>query len=298
MGDGVRSARSTSGRDAFRGLKTPLLLVLPLALLTVAAKDSPPVSNDSDPELKTILDRAAEYCDRLDHAVMNFVCRERIEEWFRPGAGLRFHRMQQRVFLGERVDHDYLYDYQLVRDRRGEIAETRTLLKEDGKKAQVPDAPLKTRTFWHTKIVMGPSGILGRQAQADHDYKIVARERLRGEEVLVVEAEPRPGARLQHLFGTIWIRAKDAGILKIEWNPSSIDNYQKVEETAKFLGLDPYLLIMSEYGVEQNGIRFPSRYRLKEIYRRGKSGAAYQISQIDVFYDGYRFFTVETEVKY
>lgn len=82
---------------------------------------------------------------------------------------------------------------------------------------------------------------------------------------MVVEAVPKPGIRLQHLFGTIWLRKKDAGILKIEWNPASINNYQGVEETAKRLHVTPSLLVISEYAYEKNGIRFPSRYTLKEI---------------------------------
>jgi hypothetical protein len=249
-------------------------------------------------DLQSMLARAAEYCDKLNRSVLNFVCRERIEEWFRVSAQPAITpRGMRTIFVGGREAHQYVYDYQLIRDREGVIKETRILLKEDKKDICLPDSPLKTHAFSHSKVVMGPVGILSRESQVDHEYKVVREEKIRGEEALVVEAVPRPGVHFQHLFGTIWLRKKDAGILKIEWNPASIGNYHIVEETGKFLGMTPNLVVTSEYAVEKNGIRFPNRYIVKEVYRRGTSGRRFQVSEIDAVYDQYKFFTVETEVE-
>jgi hypothetical protein len=239
--------------------------------------------------LDSLLARAAEYCDKLDRSVLDFVCRERIEEWVRHDI-----RRMGLALVGPRDKHHYLYDYQLIRDREGLFEENRTLLEEDGKEVRIPGSPLKTSSFSHAKVVMGPLGLLRREIQAEHEYKIVKEEKVRGEEALVIEAIPKPGARLQELFGTIWLRKKDAGILKIEWNPASIGHYQIVEETARRLDMTPDLLIISEYAFEKNGVRFPSRYTVKEIYRT--SVRRLQLSEVDVIYDEYKFFTVETAV--
>ena len=298
----VRSARSRSRPSPSHVLWTIAGAAL-FSLLSMGAPEDPVrrqavvPATTAGSSLEMALARAADYCDRLDRSVLDFVCRERVEEWFRPSAQPAVYHMRRAIFLGARVDHDYIYDYQLVRGRQGDITESRTLLKEDGKKVSVPDAPLKTHSFTHAKVVMGPLGLLSRKNQADHDYRVVRDERVRGEEALVVEAVPKPGVQFPHLFGRLWLRKSDAGILRIEWNPASIGNYQIVEKTAKFLGLTPDLLIISEYAFEKNGIRFPSRYTVKEIYRRGTSGAKYAISEIDVAYDQYKFFTVETEVE-
>ncbi|MGA2531897.1 MAG: hypothetical protein ABSG19_02555 [Candidatus Aminicenantales bacterium] len=258
-----------------------------------------PGPGSPDPELSSILERAAQYCDKLNRSVLNFVCRERIEEWFRHAAPpASFSYGNRIVFLSSPEKFQYVYDYQLIRERGGSIRETRTLLKENGKDVQVSDAPLKTHSFWHTNVVMGPLGLLSRERQADHDYRILREAKIGGDPVLVIEVVPKPDVRLEDLFGTVWLRKKDAGILKIEWNPSSIRNYKGVEETAKQLGLIPSLLVTSEYAFEQNGIRFPSRYTLRELYRRGKSGARYQRSETDVVYDQYKFFMVETKVEF
>jgi hypothetical protein len=53
----------------------------------------------------------------------------------------------------------------------------------------------------------------------------------------------------------------------------------------------------SEYAFEKNGIRFPSRYIVKGSYL-GKLGRRFQRSETDVTYDRYKFFTVETEVRF
>ncbi len=293
-GDEMRSAV----RASRRGLYGIILLIFvtllpPPALPTDSDRPLGRPNTVSGPipttSLGSMLARAAEYCDKLDRSVLNFVCRERIEEWLRHD----FRRMGL-IFVGARERHEYLYDYQLVRDREGLFEESRVLLKEDGKEVRVPGSPLKTRSFTHAKVVMGPLGLLRRETQAEHDYRIVREEKVRGEEALVIEAVPKPGPVPQQLFGTIWLRKKDAGILKIEWNPASIGHYQIVEETARRLDMTPDLLIISEYAFEKNGVRFPSRYTVKEAYRR--SIRRLQVSEVDVVYDEYKFFTVETAV--
>jgi hypothetical protein len=249
-----------------------------------------PLASAPDPVLAPLLARAAEYCDRLESSVLNFVCREKIEEWTRSSV-----RRMGLAFVGPREKHRYLYDYQLARDREGLCEERRTLLKDDGKEVSVSGAPLKTRSFSHGKVVEGPLGLLRREVQAVHDYSIVGQEKALGEEAAVIEVVPKPGAAAGGLYGKAWLRKSDAGILRIEWTPGSIGNYKTIEEQAERLEMTPACVFISEYAFEKNGVRFPSRFVAKEIYRR-KSGIMAQLAQVDVVYDEYKFFTVETKV--
>jgi hypothetical protein len=292
----MRSAVRTSRRGLY-GIIFVIVVVL-LPFLAISANGAWPFGRQNTVSrtvpavsLPSLLAMAAEYCDKLDRSVLNFVCRERIEEWVRHDI-----RRMGLAFVGPRERHRYLYDYQLLRDREGLFEESRTLLNEDGKEVTIPGSPLKTRSFKHANVVMGPLGLLRREIQADLDYRIVREEKVRDEEALVIEAVPKPGAHLEQLFGTVWLRKTDAGIIKIEWNPASIGHYQIVEETARRLDMTPDLLIISEYAFEKNGVRFPSRYTVKEAYRRGRSGRRIQLSEVDVVYDEYKFFTVETAV--
>ncbi len=261
----------------------------------VKASPGPLASDESD--LPSLLGRAADYCDRLSRTVLNFVCRERIEEWFYVETN-DINEFSRIVFINNRKESwKYAYDYQLVRDRAGLLRESRILLEEQGKKVQVPDAPLKTHVFKYAYVVMGPFGLLSRNHRADFEYKITREEKIGGEPTVVIEAAPKPGVQLDYLFGTIWLRKRDAGILKIQWNPASMENYAGVETIAHKLNMKPNILMTSEYAFENNGIRFPSRYTVKESYL-GKMGRRFQHSETDVAYDRYKFFTVETEVKY
>ncbi|MGD1010776.1 MAG: hypothetical protein ABR951_11590 [Candidatus Aminicenantales bacterium] len=264
-----------------------------------AVEACPEPSAASETDLSSLLGRAADYCDKLSRTVLNFVCRERIEEWYyAPGNDVNEVTGMGMIFISDHVERcRYVYDYQLVRDRAGLIQESRTLLAEQGKKVHVPNAPLKTHIFKHAYVVMGPLGLLSRNHQVDFEYKVVREEKVGGEPAVVIEATPKPGVQLDYLFGTIWLRKRDAGILKIQWNPSSIENYAGVEEVARQLGRKPDILMTSEYSFEKNGIRFPSRYTVKESYL-GKLGRRFQHSETDVTYDQYKFFTVETEVKF
>jgi len=291
----------------------PTILSLAIAFAALALTASEVDRDQANParvpaapqtDLPSLLESAAQYCDRLSRSVLDFVCRERVSEWSYPKVDTRSSvvsdggaiRMVGFIRRGPKESNAYLYDYQLIRDRTGSVRETRTLLRENKKDVCVPDTTLKTRLFWHARIVMGPLGLLSRERQAEHDYRIV-RERLEGQErIAVIEAVPKPGVTADHLVGTIWLRLRDAGIQKIEWNPSSIDNYAGVLATAERLQMTPRIVLTSEYGFEKNGIRFPSRYSVQEIYGRGSR--RFQRSETTVLYDQYRFFTVETQVVY
>jgi hypothetical protein len=50
------------------------------------------------------------------------------------------------------------------------------------------------------------------------------------------------------------------------------------------------------YGIEKNGIRFPSRQYIEEIFL-SPSGKKHTKYEVDIVYDNYKFFIVETEVR-
>ena len=101
----------------------------------------------------------------------------------------------------------------------------------------------------------------------------------------------RPGQRIA-------IDPATGEILKIEWSESRVGRHEIFDKRGELYHRTPRLTIVSEFIAEKNGIRFPSRYTVKEIYRRGTGGAKYQISEVDVVYDQYKFFTVETEAEF
>jgi len=231
-------------------------------------------------QLEPILEKCAEYCKRLVNSVLFFVCKEKITE----------------KISSSTAKSVYVYDYQLYRNRNN-IKEQRILIEENGKKKHEENAPLKTRAFKHENIVLGPIGLLSLYWQTYHDYRILKEEKLGGDKTVIIEAVLKPGYTFHHLSGKIWVRKSDFSILKIEWFQQSIGGYERVEETAKKLGAEPRLTLLVEYGFEKNGIRFPSKYSLDEVYITKRGRRRYQQSKTVVLYEDYKFFTVETDIK-
>lgn len=266
---------------------------------TVSQSLAPPSTDEE--KLKIILAKCGEYCEKLANVSLDFVCNERItEELYQQVFVSTVSGGQSQVSFsapGTRLAEKniYVYDYQLIRKGK-ELSERRNLTEENGKRKEEKDAELKTLVFRHKNIIFGPIGVLSKHWQQYHDYRLLEDDALEGEKTYVIEAVPKRGYKLGHLSGKIWVRKSDYSILKVEWSQQGIENYDKIEALAKSLKAEPRLALVSEYGFEKNGIRFPSRYSIDETYLR--RGRKYVVSKTSVAYKDYKFFTVDTEVKY
>jgi hypothetical protein len=274
-----------------------LFILLPLFSIPILSQ-SADSSSTEQAELEEILEKCAEYCHRLANSALDFVCIEKIKEeiFFSPQTYVSHVGTLYSTAGRPSRKNVYVYDYQLIR-KKLQIKESRILLKENGKKKNEKDAELKTHLFGHQHIVFGPVGLLSEFWQQYYDYRIVKREKFKGDRVIVIEAIPIPHLQTDNLYGKIWVREGDFSIMKIEWEPKSLKNYELIEEIAKKLNAEPKIRLFSEYAFEKNGIRFPSRYLITEGYNQ-KRGARFTRSKTTVTYKDYKFFTVETEVKY
>lgn len=274
---------------------------------------------DRPADLADILERCAVYCDRLSGAILDFVCLERIEEMVadvvivKPATGAESAGFENSGDLmgiakssdpGEspfalrvrkKVRSSYVYDYQLVRDRMGQITETRTLIKENGRDVLEKNAALKTRVFAYGFAVMGPVSLLGSDRQALFDFKVIKETKLGKDRAVIIQATPKPGSPGDILSGKIWVRKSDAGVLKIEWVPESIGHYTGILDFAKQIGGQPRLTLTTEFALEHNGVRFPSRYTIQEMYLFSTRSPLIR-SMTTVTQADYKYFTVETGV--
>jgi hypothetical protein len=261
----------------------------------------------SEMSLDDLLKRTAEYCRKLESAVLDFVCRESVEEiqtipriWSRGGMSAPFSAPRLEISNQTKA---WLYDYQLIQ-KGGKIEERRSLLQEDGKVKREDDASLKGMRFWHKRVIMGPIGLFGAAVQSRLAYRIVGRETIEGAPVYVIDVSPAPGPA-SGLYGKAWVRMSDAAILKIEWRPESMGDYKGLVEYAEAIGAELRLTFSSEYALEKNGIRFPSAYHVTEAYipplvstlARMLGGRELTRSNTNVIYGDYKYFTVETDVR-
>ncbi|HZX11661.1 MAG TPA: hypothetical protein VFG01_12015 [Acidobacteriota bacterium] len=255
-------------------------------------------------KLIRILNKAEEYCNKLGNAAFDFVCKEKITEkidvtpeWTPsdrilkivkdlPGSWGPSKKIKKNTFV---------YDYQLIKKGR-DVVEKRILLKENGKKRHEINAQLKTQMFHFAKPLFGPTGLLSSYWQDRLDYRILHKEELKGEETFLIEAVPKPSLNQKHLYGKIWIKESDFSIVKIEWIPESMKNYEEIEKTAKKYKAKPRITCVTEFNIEKQGIRFPSKVFIQEAYLSKKG--RYIKSETTIEYTDYKFFTVETEIKY
>lgn len=260
-------------------------------------------------KLEKILKKTSEYCQRLLNSALHFICIEDIKEridYSRDNLPRNYERKKLQPLAGavqakqqwitSIKTNRFIYDYQLIR-KNGRIEERRILLEENGKKMHEENAPLKTELFEHKYVIAGPIGLLSSFWQERHDFRIIKEEKFKGEDAVIVEAIPKMPDEVQHLAGRVWVSKDDFSILKIEWDQMHIRNFEEIKALAKKLNSIPRIVQVSEYGLEKKGIRFPSRYEVREAYvdRRGKS---FIRSETIVIYKDYKFFTVETNVKY
>jgi hypothetical protein len=251
--------------------------------------------------LKTILKKAEEYCHRLENGVYDFVCKEEISENINYSRDIE----PNSIWAGAKgLRTKYLYDYQLVKKGYG-IKESRILIERNGRQLHEENALLETRVFRHQHVLLRTVDLFNEFGNTFDDYSLIGEETMFGEEAIVIEAVPKApyeqrllyGSEPSYLSGKIWLKKKDFSILKIMWNPGVIKEIKNTEEIAKRYKAEPMITIISEYKFEKNGIRFPSRLYIEEAYgHKGKK--EFVRSETDIVYRDYKFFTVETEVKY
>jgi hypothetical protein len=175
--------------------------------------------------------------------------------------------------------------------RRGEeLEEQRIPLKKKKRNAE-----LDVR-FQAKYLVYGPVGFLSRYWQAYFDYEIIGEERIGETLTTVIRATPKPANQDNRNFARIWIDGEDGSILQIEWEPESIVDYEGKSIRSQMQNLNTAVVWKVTYGIEKNGVRFPSRQHIQEFLVT-EDKKRYIRNEITTVFEDYKFFVVETEIK-
>jgi len=257
--------------------------------------------------LETILKKTAEYCRKLEAVTFDFVCREEIAERIDPELDVRApsspeapaNALSSFTFIQRRpaeIKNIYVYDYQCIRAER-KVREIRRLLEENKQKKDEPDAKLKTAVFVFGNVMQGPVGLFGDRVQPLYDYKITGEDMIDKRPVVVVDSAPKAeGSAATNLYGKAWVDAATCDILKIEWSEKRVGHYDIFEKRGERFNRKPRITLRTEFSVEKNGIRFPSKLAIEEAYLNDR-GRAFVRSETNVVYKDFKFFTVEVVVK-
>jgi hypothetical protein len=265
-----------------------------------------------------VLKRVREYCRRLERAALDFVCYEEISETLDTSresqkaavridprmtsgvGGVGRMGLSGRPFTFEpstprKGDHRYLIDYQFVR-KEGRVEEKRILLEEDGKKVRRKESPAQMSVFSCSDMLLMPVKLLDEKVEEFYSYRILREDDLAGTKVWILDISPRLSID-GYLGGQLWISQADFQVLKIEWDPTTFGRYEAIRQNAARYQGSAAVTSFTEFGVEKNGLRFPSRDETEEAYLNA-AGEKFVRSRTQVTFTNYRFFTVETETTF
>lgn len=212
-----------------------------------------------------------------------------------PGAPPRKSRVQK-------LKQRFIYDYQLIFDS-GKTSEQRKILKGKRKDKKGATGSLKVESFISKKIVLVPISILGIVNHGRYKFRFVKRDVVDGVNTELIEVFPKQLDQADSIYGKVWIDVGDHSILKIEVNPLSIGGLTSLMQLASDLGSILDVKCTIDYGLKRNGIRFPTRVRIRELYHGGDflkrvmRIPSWEKSRTTYTYRDYKFFEVETEVK-
>ncbi len=268
---------------------------------------------------KTLLG-AADYCRKLENAAFHFICVEDIledlkvirraftnkRETYNPKTGVMVRSRDPgsppRNSRISKLRHKYIYDYQLIFDK-GKITEQRKQIKGKKRKNSGNYVTLSAESFLSKKIVLAPISILGIMNQSRYKFRYVKNDKVDGADTVLIEVFPRKLNQVDSIYGKIWIDTSDNSILKIEVNPVSIGGFTSLMKLASDLGSILDVKCVINFGLKKDGIRFPTRVRIRELYHGGDFLKrvmrinTWEKSRVTYRYLDYKFFNVDTEVK-
>ena len=247
-----------------------------------------------------VLAKAGAYCERLKAIALHYICEERIVRTTYLYRARRYVRAtgelpRRRWDFKRSVTQDVLYDYQLIK-KGDRLEEKRKALKYNGKTWTRTENPPNILPYQAQFIVYGPVGFLSKYWQSRFDYFEEGSEKLLGDRTAVIlTSQPNEFREENAVYGRVWVETEHGAVLRISWDPESLDFFHPEEVDEAFSGLEKRLVWTASYEIEKNGIYFPSRQDIQEEYV-GPAGETIIGDVWTVTYENYKFFTVGVDV--
>lgn len=258
-----------------------------------------------------ILDACWENVSKLEEKSFLYVCREHLSAKIRKlvvlgggfiasgapdkdGIYLKYNSSAKVPDLGEVTRKTRQNEYQLT-GRANRYTELRTPIRPpkdapgSAEEESLPGFPLSLSL---------PARISAPGLRSAYCYDLKKPEKILGKEcdVIVFSAVDKWDSPIKS--GTVWIMKEKHQVFKaeVEFNPSALDERLLAECRRWYLA--PAMVVLYEYATEKSGFQYPSRTRVRVDYSRlGTTNKTNRKADIDIRYDQYRFFNVETDPK-
>lgn len=280
----------------------------------------------SEVELQTILNHAADYCEKIKQSAFHFFCKEKIVESWKslfsiPDLNSKLNSVAQKPDLLEQLRtllqrykrmkiagdvntamNVYTFTYRLIK-KGDNIKEERDWFSSKDNVPISRDQVVKPTVFFSERAVFAPLTILSRERQHIYDYRFIRNDKCKGRPAIVVEAIPNHDLQEHSIYGKVWIDRENYSVLAIEADPRSIKGYQALKEIGEGLNARLYLTLEIDFNQLHNGIRFPTKVHLLEKYKGGphvsalKGATGWERNRTTFTYNDYQFFDVKVEVS-
>jgi tetratricopeptide (TPR) repeat protein len=252
------------------------------------------------PELVSVLNSCGDYCERIKNIALFYVCKEKIihtqYDYGRRSTFYTTFQTSRRLKVESKKEKTFLYDYQLMK-KEEELKESRILLEENGKKRNQKNAPFPPLKYNYQYLIYGPVGFLSHYWQEYFYFEYLGEEKVNDKQAVVIRSIPKERRKENYNFGKIWIDPETGSILKIEYDPRSIRYYREEGLQSPIGDLRKETRWIIYYGIEKNGVRFPSQQIICDVYIN-QDGAELVMEEIKTDFLDYQFFVVETEIKF
>jgi TonB family protein len=277
-------------------------------------QEGAPAGKATSPEklLRKILDQSAEYCQKLAGAALDFICEERIKEvhynfaknpkWSgvavapKGGGGPVWSTSIPEWDPVRTEKYDYTCDYLFVK-KGDRTEERRIVLKDNGRTMPDRNRFLEEKRFTALNPLMAAIQILGRDRQPLFNFRLIDTDSIHGRKAQIIEAIPRSGNTWGVEYAKIWVDQKGSQVLKSEIQGVPLEGYDDVLRDTTQFSIKPILTTTHTYEVEKQGVFFPTHTVIRVEYPEPISWLTERVLKlkIDMAYDQYKFFTVETE---
>ena len=143
-----------------------------------------------------------------------------------------------------------------------------------------------------------PTRLLAPGFRDEHNYSFGEDDKIMRKNCRTIELKARKRRGVEIQKATLWIEKNSGRVVQaeIECDASAIDERILAERRQYYLV--PHMTATYEYDDEHKGILFPSRSEIVLDYSQlGRTNTRKTKMSLDIRYDNYRFFTVETEPR-
>jgi hypothetical protein len=188
----------------------------------------------------------------------------------------------------------YINEYQIT-SRHSRVVELRSPVKPPSGER---DSPFGKKLLSFPIPAYVPGRLLAPGFRDQYQYSLKGDDMILGVECHVIELKALKRRGVEIRKATIWTERTSARVVRVDIECDSQVIDERILAECRQYYIAPHLRARYDYGEDIKGIRFPSRSEIILDYSHlGQANTRDTKMRLDIKYDHYRFFTVETDSR-